>query len=91
MITRYNSNAHAHRDMGAGVALLQRRERVAQQHERVDPLKRVLAVTLGERHLEALRRLRVITEPPVSAAHRSLTSALDGGGKGQRACVQHGR
>lgn len=68
---------------------LQRRHGVAEQHERVHSLERILPIRRRKCGLEAFRRFHVITEAPVGAAHRAVTRALDCGWKGLGAAVEH--
>ena len=74
---------------GCEHAPLQRRQRVAQQHQRVYSLERVLAARLCERGLEALCCLEMVAEASVRASHRAVAGALEGGGQREGAGAEH--
>jgi hypothetical protein len=84
-----------HRSIGVGRgserAPLQRRHRVAQQHQRVYSLERVLATRLCQRRLEALCRLEMVPEASVRASHGAVAGAVECGGQRQGAGAEHGR
>lgn len=72
-------------------APLQRGQRVAQQHQRVYSLERVLAARLRERRLEALCRLEMVAEASVRASHGAVAGAVECGGQREGAGAENSR